>query len=157
MGEIAKDMQSPRQMARLLQGDVGSGKTVVAAFALFLAAKNGAQGALMAPTEILARQHYQNLTRYLFPLGIRVELLLGSMTAKEKEAAMARLLSGEAQVAVGTHALIQEGWASGTWASPWWTRSTASGSCSAGPSSSWPRRRRTSSSCPPPPSPAPWP
>ena len=109
MGEIAKDMQSPRQMARLLQGDVGSGKTVVAAFALFLAAKNGAQGALMAPTEILARQHYQNLTRYLFPLGIRVELLLGSMTAKEKEAAMARLLSGEAQVAVGTHALIQEG------------------------------------------------
>ena len=109
MEEIAKDMASPRQMARLLQGDVGSGKTVVAAFALFLAAKNEAQGALMAPTEILARQHHQNLTRYLFPLGIRVELLLGSMTAKEKEAATARLRSGEAQVAVGTHALIQEG------------------------------------------------
>ncbi|WP_243094600.1 ATP-dependent DNA helicase RecG [Thermus thalpophilus] len=109
MGEIAKDMQSPRQMARLLQGDVGSGKTVVAAFALYLAAQNGAQGALMAPTEILARQHFQNLTRYLFPLGVRVELLLGSMTQKEKEAAIGRLSRGEAQVAVGTHALIQEG------------------------------------------------
>lgn len=109
MAEIAKDMQSPRQMARLLQGDVGSGKTVVAAFALYLAAMNGAQGALMAPTEILAKQHHQNLTRYLFPLGVRVELLLGSMTPKEREGAIERLLSGEAQVAVGTHALIQEG------------------------------------------------
>ncbi|WP_038056295.1 ATP-dependent DNA helicase RecG [Thermus amyloliquefaciens] len=109
MGEIARDMQSPRQMARLLQGDVGSGKTVVAAYALYLAAMNGAQGALMAPTEILAKQHHQNLTRYLFPLGVRVELLLGSMTPKEKEGAIQRLLSGEAQVAVGTHALIQEG------------------------------------------------
>ncbi|WP_114312615.1 ATP-dependent DNA helicase RecG [Thermus caldifontis] len=109
MGEIARDMQSPRQMARLLQGDVGSGKTVVAAYALFLAAMNGAQGALMAPTEILAKQHYGNLTQYLFPLGVRVELLLGSMTPKEKEGAIQRLLSGEAQMAVGTHALIQEG------------------------------------------------
>ncbi|GAA6742956.1 ATP-dependent DNA helicase RecG [Thermus antranikianii] len=109
MAEIAQDMQSPRQMARLLQGDVGSGKTVVAAYALYLAALNGAQGALMAPTEILAKQHYQNLTRYLFPLGVRVELLLGSMTPKEREGAIERLLSGEAQVAVGTHALIQEG------------------------------------------------
>lgn len=109
MAEIAQDMQSPRQMARLLQGDVGSGKTVVAAFALYLAAMNGAQGALMAPTEILAKQHFHNLNRYLFPLGVRVELLLGSMGPKEKEAAIQRLLSGEAQVAVGTHALIQEG------------------------------------------------
>ena len=109
MAEIAQDMQSPRQMARLLQGDVGSGKTVVAAYALYLAALNGAQGALMAPTEILAKQHYQNLTRYLFPLGVRVELLLGSMTPKEREGVIERLLSGEAQVAVGTHALIQEG------------------------------------------------
>lgn len=109
MAEIAQDMQSPRQMARLLQGDVGSGKTVVAAFALFLAAQNGAQGALMAPTEILAKQHYGNLSRYLFPLGVRVELLSGSMTPREREAAIGRLLSGEAQVAVGTHALIQEG------------------------------------------------
>ncbi len=109
MAEIAQDMQSPRQMARLLQGDVGSGKTVVAAYALYLAALNGAQGALMAPTEILAKQHYQNLSRYLFPLGVRVELLLGSMTPKEREGVIERLLSGEAQVAVGTHALIQEG------------------------------------------------
>lgn len=106
--EILKDMQAPRQMARLLQGDVGSGKTVVAALALYVAAKNGAQGALMAPTEILAKQHYENLTRYLFPLGVRVELLLGSMSAKEREAALRRLATGEAQVAVGTHALIQE-------------------------------------------------
>lgn len=109
MAEIAQDMQGPRQMARLLQGDVGSGKTVVAAYALYLAALNGAQGALMAPTEILAKQHYQNLTRYLFPLGVRVELLLGSMTPKEREGVIERLLSGEAQGAVGTHALIQEG------------------------------------------------
>ncbi len=108
-GEILKDMQSPRQMARLLQGDVGSGKTVVAALALFIAAQNGAQGALMAPTEILARQHYQNLLRYLYPLGVRVELLLGSMTGREREEALRRLRTGEAQVAVGTHALIQEG------------------------------------------------
>ncbi len=117
MGEIAKDMQSPRQMARLLQGDVGSGKTVVAAFALYLAAQNGAQGALMAPTEILAKQHFQNLARYLFPLGVRVELLLGSMSQREKEAATLRLKSGEAQVAVGTHASSRRGWGSKTWAS----------------------------------------
>jgi len=109
LGEILKDMQSPRQMARLLQGDVGSGKTVVAALALYVAAQNGVQGALMAPTEILAKQHYENLTRYLFPLGIRVELLLGSLSPKEREAVLRRLATGEAQVVVGTHALIQEG------------------------------------------------
>ncbi len=109
MEEIQRDMARPRQMARLLQGDVGSGKTVVAAFALYLAAQNGAQGALMAPTEILARQHLQNLTRYLFPLGVRVELLVGSLGERERREALRRLESGEAQVAVGTHALIQEG------------------------------------------------
>lgn len=109
VAEILRDMQAPRQMARLLQGDVGSGKTVVAALALYVAAQNGAQGALMAPTEILAKQHFANLSRYLFPLGVRVELLSGSLSAREKEAALARIACGEAQVVVGTHALIQEG------------------------------------------------
>ncbi len=107
--EILADMQSDRQMARLLMGDVGSGKTVVAALALYVAAKNGLQGALMAPTEILAKQHFENLSRYLAPLGVRLELLVGSMSEKEKERAKARIAAGEAAVVVGTHALIQEG------------------------------------------------
>lgn len=107
--EILADMQSDRQMARLLMGDVGSGKTVVAALALYIAAKNGLQGALMAPTEILAKQHYENLTRYLAPLGVKVELLVGSMKESEKKKAKARIAAGEVDVVVGTHALIQEG------------------------------------------------
>ncbi|MGQ9753543.1 MAG: ATP-dependent DNA helicase RecG [Thermaceae bacterium] len=109
IGEILGKMQAKRQMARLLQGDVGSGKTVVAASALYIAAQNGAQGALMAPTEILVRQHYENLTRYLFPLGVRVEVLVGSLGTREREAVLGRVATGEAQVVVGTHALIQEG------------------------------------------------
>ncbi len=107
--EILSDMQSDRQMARLLMGDVGSGKTVVAALALYIAAKNRLQGALMAPTEILAKQHFENLTRYLAPLGVRLELLVGSMKESEKNRAKARIASGEVDVVVGTHALIQEG------------------------------------------------
>lgn len=107
--EILTDMQAPMQMARLLQGDVGSGKTAVAAAAIHVAVKNGAQAALMAPTEILARQHLVNLQRYLFPLGVKTELLTGSMTAGERRTARARLQSGEADLAVGTHALIQDG------------------------------------------------
>ncbi len=107
--EIFRDMRAERQMRRLLMGDVGSGKTVVAAMALFVAVRNGKQGALMAPTEVLAKQHFENLTRYLSPLGVRVELLVGSMSEKEKEKAKARIASGEADVVVGTHALIQEG------------------------------------------------
>lgn len=106
--EILSDMQSERQMARLVQGDVGSGKTVVAALALYLASQNGAQGALMAPTEILSKQHFANLNRYLFPLGVSVDLLVGSMSAGEKRGVMERLRSGATQVVVGTHALIQE-------------------------------------------------
>jgi len=109
LGEILEDMRAPRQMARLLQGDVGSGKTAVAAAAVHVAIRNGAQAALMAPTEILARQHYINLRSYLFPLGIRSELLTGAMSARERREARGRLASGEAQLAVGTHALIQEG------------------------------------------------
>jgi len=108
LDEILADMQSERQMARLLQGDVGSGKTVVAAAALFIAARNRKQGALMAPTEILAKQHYASLTRYLWPLGVRVELLTGSMKASEKKAVYQRIESGDVDVVVGTHALIQK-------------------------------------------------
>ncbi len=108
LDEILADMQSERQMARLLQGDVGSGKTAVAAAALFIAARNQKQGALMAPTEILAKQHFANLTRYLWPLGVRVELLTGSMKAGEKKQVYQRIESGEVDVVVGTHALIQK-------------------------------------------------
>jgi ATP-dependent DNA helicase RecG len=109
LNEILADMQSERQMARLLQGDVGSGKTVVAAAALYVAAQNQAQGALMAPTEILAKQHYENLIRYLYPLGVSVDLLVGSMTGGEKRSVQERLKTGQTQVVVGTHALIQDG------------------------------------------------
>ena len=107
--EILEDMRNPRQMARLLQGDVGSGKTAVAAAAMFVAVKNGFQAALMAPTEILARQHYLNLREYLFPLGVTTELLTGTMSVKERREVLAKLASSDVDVLVGTHALIQEG------------------------------------------------
>ena len=107
--EIFGDMAKPHPMNRLVQGDVGSGKTAVAAGALFAAIRSGYQGALMAPTEILAEQHAVNLRRLMEPLGIRVELLVGKLTATEKRKAAARVASGEANLAIGTHALIQEG------------------------------------------------
>jgi ATP-dependent DNA helicase RecG len=106
--EITADMARPVPMNRLLQGDVGSGKTVVAAAAMFVAAKAGAQAALMAPTEILAEQHYRSLHRLLEPLDVTVCLLTGSTPAAEKERIYGGLASGEIQVAIGTHALIQE-------------------------------------------------
>ncbi|MEZ4606826.1 MAG: ATP-dependent DNA helicase RecG [Deinococcales bacterium] len=106
--EIMDDMQSPKQMARLVQGDVGSGKTVVAAAAIYVSVKNSFQAALMAPTEILARQHFNNLRQYLFPLGVRLELLIGSMTKKQSDLVKAALKSGEIDVIIGTQALIQE-------------------------------------------------
>jgi ATP-dependent DNA helicase RecG len=109
LDEIAADMAAPRQMARLLQGDVGSGKTAVAAAAAWAAIRAGRQVALMAPTEILARQHFHNLRGYLHPLGVRSELLIGAHGAAERREARARIAGGEAQLAVGTHALIQEG------------------------------------------------
>ena len=109
LGEIFADMAAPRQMARLLQGDVGSGKTAVAAAAVYVAVRNGAQAALMAPTEILARQHLANLRPYLFELGVRAELLIGAMTAAERTAARSRLATGETDLVIGTQALIQEG------------------------------------------------
>ncbi|MBT8399390.1 MAG: ATP-dependent DNA helicase RecG [Rhodothermia bacterium] len=106
--DIDSDTTSGRQMNRLVQGDVGSGKTVVAIAALLRAIDSGFQGAFMAPTEILAEQHYANLIRYLHPLGIRVDILLGRQTKKERDAALRRIKSGTTKVVVGTHALIQE-------------------------------------------------
>jgi ATP-dependent DNA helicase RecG len=105
--EIVADQTAAERMHRLLQGDVGAGKTVVALFAMLLAAENGYQAALMAPTEILAEQHLATLTRLLEPLGIRPELLLGRLPAAEKAAVRERLASGAARLVVGTHALIQ--------------------------------------------------
>jgi len=105
--EIRADLAQPRPMNRLLQGDVGSGKTVVAAAAMVTAAWAGAQAALMAPTEILAEQHYRGLRRLLEPLGLRVALLTGSTPAAERPAILAGLADGGIHIAIGTHALIQ--------------------------------------------------
>jgi len=106
--EIVSDLRRNIPMNRLLQGDVGSGKTAVAAAACFFAAKSGAQSALMAPTEILAMQHFRTLSGFLEPFGVKVVLLTGSMTAKKKAALREEIASGEAQVIVGTHAIIQK-------------------------------------------------
>jgi ATP-dependent DNA helicase RecG len=107
--EIADDLASNRPMSRLLQGDVGSGKTIVAAQAAIIAVENGFQVAFMAPTEILAEQHYYNLRTVLRPIGYAVGLLKGSLRSREKREVAARIASGEVHIAVGTHALIQEG------------------------------------------------
>ena len=107
--EALGDMTSGRPMNRLCQGDVGSGKTMVAAACVYFMVKNGRQAALMAPTEILARQHYQGLSRLLEPLGIRCALLTGSTPAREKRSVCAGLERGDIQFAVGTHALISQG------------------------------------------------
>lgn len=106
--EVLEDLARDQPMLRLLQGDVGSGKTVVAAFAAIRAAEQGAQTALMAPTEILAEQHYLNFLAWLEPLGIPVVLLTGSQTAAERKRVTSAIESGEALVAVGTHALFQD-------------------------------------------------
>ena len=106
--EITDDMTASLRMHRLLMGDVGTGKTVVALFAMLLAAENEYQAAIMAPTELLAEQHGVTLTRLLTPLAIRPELLLGRMTAAEKSAVRERIASGGPRIVIGTHALIQE-------------------------------------------------
>jgi ATP-dependent DNA helicase RecG len=108
LAEITADMTAPRRMHRLLMGDVGTGKTVVALFAMLLALENDFQAALMAPTELLAEQHAATLERLLDPLGIRPQLLLGRQTAAEKKAARQALASGAARLASGTQALVQE-------------------------------------------------
>lgn len=107
--EIFRDMISPHPMNRLVQGDVGSGKTVVALHAIVMACGSGYQAALMAPTEILAEQHYRNLTGILKSLGLQVMLLRGGEKARVKKTQGADLASGKIQVAIGTHALIQKG------------------------------------------------
>jgi len=106
--EIYADMQSTRRMSRLLQGDVGSGKTAVALFAMLLAAEGGYQAALMAPTEILAEQHAATLRALVEPLGVGVTLLTGGLTAPDRRAALEAIESGSARLIVGTHALIQD-------------------------------------------------
>lgn len=108
--EIQNDMQGSHVMSRLVQGDVGSGKTIVAFLGLLLAGLNGYQGALMAPTEVLARQHYENISGMLehYHIPLRAELLTGSMTAKQKREAYERISSGDVSIIIGTHALIQD-------------------------------------------------
>lgn len=106
---VVRDMAQNQPMRRLVQGDVGAGKTAVAFGAVFITAKAGYQSALMAPTEILARQHYENARRILAPAGITCGLLLGSMRASERKAALAAIASGAWQLVIGTHALISAG------------------------------------------------
>ena len=106
---IAKDLAQPHPMRRLLQGDVGSGKTLVAALAAVQCIENGWQAALMAPTEILAEQHHAKLRQWLEPLGVKVAWLAGSLKPREKKVAMEAIARGETQLAIGTHALFQEG------------------------------------------------
>ncbi|MGH7739089.1 MAG: ATP-dependent DNA helicase RecG, partial [bacterium] len=106
--EIREDLEKPHPMNRLLQGDVGSGKTLVAAIGFLYAADSGVQGALMAPTEILAQQHFATLKKLLDPLGMKMVLLTGDMKAKEKRQALTDLVDGRADLAVGTHALLEK-------------------------------------------------
>ena len=109
MDEVALDMASGRPMNRLVQGDVGSGKTAVAAYAAWLAAGSGCQTALMAPTEVLAEQHYRSLSALLAPAGVRVGLLTGALPPAEKRAVRDALAAGEIDLAIGTQALISAG------------------------------------------------
>jgi len=107
--EIEEDMKSPKPMNRLLQGDVGSGKTIVALHALILTVQNGYQGALMVPTEILAEQHCRNIKELVKDLGINVVMLAGDLKEEEKRRRRQMIEMGEANIVIGTHALIQEG------------------------------------------------
>ena len=108
IADLCQDMSQPVPMNRLVQGDVGSGKTLVAAAGIYFCCKNGFQAAMMAPTEILARQHYENLEKILSPWGLRVRLLTGSMSAKEKHQVKEEIQLGMVDLCVGTHALITD-------------------------------------------------
>ncbi len=108
LSEIRKDMESPLPMNRLLQGDVGSGKTVVAVIAMIIAINNGYQAVLMAPTEILAQQHYKNISKTLEIFGLKVDLLIGSQKKSERAIILESILSGKTSVLIGTHALIED-------------------------------------------------
>ena len=109
VGEILADLAAPHPMQRLLQGDVGSGKTIVAAIACAIAVDAGWQAVVMAPTELLSEQHYRKFSEWLAPLGVRVEWLHGGLAKAGKKAALAAAQSGDAQVIVGTHAIFQQG------------------------------------------------
>jgi ATP-dependent DNA helicase RecG len=109
LAEVERDLQQQRPMVRLVQGDVGCGKTVIAAAAAARAVGSGSQAALMAPTELLAEQHWRSLDGWFRPLGITVALLSGSQPARTRRSALTAVASGEVQIAVGTHALFQEG------------------------------------------------
>jgi ATP-dependent DNA helicase RecG len=108
VNEILNDLNSTKPMQRLLQGDVGSGKTVVATIMLLAAIENGYQAAIMAPTEILAQQHFNNMSKWLNPIGIRIGLFLGSNGKKQRRIIETNLRNGQVDIAIGTHALIQE-------------------------------------------------
>jgi len=108
INQINEDLSTSEPMHRLLQGDVGSGKTIVAVFALIQAAENNFQTAVMAPTEILARQHLQNFSNYLSPLGIQIAFLSGSQNTQERKENLSLIENGQAKVIIGTHALFQE-------------------------------------------------
>ncbi len=106
--EIRADVYKTTQMNRLIQGDVGSGKTIVAMMTMLIAADNGFQAAMMAPTEILAEQHFQNITKFVTPLGLKTQLLTGSIRKSEKKMILEQLAGGEIHFVIGTHALIEE-------------------------------------------------
>jgi len=108
IGEIVKDLRRGAPMNRLVQGDVGSGKTMVAAAAAYLAIRNGKQAALMAPTEILAEQHYASLSKLMEPMGLSVCLLTGSLTPKQKKLTRERIADGQVSLVIGTHALVSD-------------------------------------------------
>ena len=101
-------MGSGRQMNRLLQGDVGSGKTLVALMSMLIALDNGYQACMMAPTEILAAQHYETIRKFLFGMDVRVELLMGSVKGKKREKILRDLLTGDVQILIGTHAVLED-------------------------------------------------
>ncbi|MBT5016126.1 ATP-dependent DNA helicase RecG [Candidatus Peregrinibacteria bacterium] len=109
ISEISGDLTSPYPMMRLLQGDVGAGKTVVAAFGLVHAINSGFQAALMAPTEILARQHYESISKLLKPFGFNIQFLMGSLPEKQKKSIARQVSTGTVDLVIGTHALIQDG------------------------------------------------
>ena len=109
MNEILRDLAAPHPMQRLLQGDVGSGKTIVAALACLAAADSGWQAAVMAPTEILAEQHWRKFREWLEPFGVRIAWLHGALARKDRRAALSAIAAGEVAIAIGTHALFQKG------------------------------------------------
>ena len=109
MTEVMDDLREPHPMQRLVQGDVGSGKTIIAAIACLAAADAGSQAAVMAPTEILSEQHWRKFNEWLTPLGVRMAWLHGGLTKKQKADGLAAIRNGEAQIALGTHALVQQG------------------------------------------------